>query len=243
MASLLREQNEKIRNLENIVKVQKEEINVLTDEFSIVKIQNRENEHEIVKMKETISKLLQKCNDQNGGLNADTNEGKDDNMAIVERKNNGKRLLEGSITPTPTPTRPTAFYAHMSHNEVNAGKHRTLIFDVIKTNINNDYSPYSGIFTVPADGVYVFTLSLRIETGTTGAFEIVKNNDVQGSAIGVINSDSGHDIQLQVSETIVISATKGDNVFVRTHSQYGHTGYILADGNGRSMFAGWSILN
>ncbi|CAG2241420.1 C1QL [Mytilus edulis] len=244
MASLLRKQNERIRNLENIVNIQKEEINVLTDEFSIVKIQNHEKEYEIVKMKETISKLLQKCNDQKACNSVDTNEGKDDKMAIVERHNIGKRQLDSvDGTPTPTPTRSTAFYAHMSQNEINAGKHRTLIFDVIKTNINNDYSPFSGIFTVPFDGVYVFTLSLRIETGTNGAFEIVKNADVQGSAIGVIHSDSGHDIQLQVSETIVISATKGDKVFVRTHSQYGHTGYILADGNGRSMFAGWSILN
>ncbi|CAC5379878.1 unnamed protein product [Mytilus coruscus] len=124
------------------------------------------------------------------------------NMETLLREQNErirKRLLVESITQTP-PIRATAFYAHMSHNEVNAGIHRTLIFDVIKTNTNNDYSPYSGIFTVPADGVYVFTLSLRIETGTTGAFEIVKNADVQGSAIGIINSDSGHDIQLQVSK-------------------------------------------
>lgn len=93
MASLLREQNEKIRNLENIVNVQKEDINVLTDKLRIVKIENLENENEIVKMKETISKLLQKCNDQKAGNDVDTNEVIDDGMAIVERKNNGMLLI------------------------------------------------------------------------------------------------------------------------------------------------------
>lgn len=67
MASFLLEQNEKIRNLENIVNVQKLDINVLTDKLRIVKIENRKNENEIVKMKETISKLLQKSNDQKAG--------------------------------------------------------------------------------------------------------------------------------------------------------------------------------
>ncbi|XP_052074088.1 uncharacterized protein LOC127711971 [Mytilus californianus] len=88
MDALLREQNERIRNLENTVNIQKVEINELTGELGNVKIEN------------------------------------------------DKRLLPISISTTQTSSRTVAFYAQMSTTASNLGQHQTLVFDVVKTNIN-----------------------------------------------------------------------------------------------------------
>ncbi|CAG2208786.1 C1QL [Mytilus edulis] len=150
-----------------------------------------------------------------------------------------ERLLVGSIVPSKVPLpRTTAFYAYTSHDDESPGKGHTLKFDVLKTNINGGYNPFSGIFTVPDDGVYVFTFSLRLYAGVNGAYEILKNDEVEGGAIGII---AGSKTQLQVSETIVFSANKGDIVYVRTHPTLTHTGGVWTNENGRSMFAGWQI--
>ncbi|XP_063415957.1 complement C1q-like protein 2 [Mytilus trossulus] len=158
---------------------------------------------------------------------------------IIEKTEKYKRLLADSNVPTEVPEpRITAFYAYMSNIDANPGKGHTLKFDVIKTNINGGYNPFSGIFTVPVDGVYVFTFNLRLYSGVYGAYEIIKNAEVEGAAVGII---TGTSTQLQVTETIVFSADKGDIVYVRTHPTLTQTGGVWTNEHGRSMFAGWLI--
>ncbi|XP_052077893.1 uncharacterized protein LOC127715791 [Mytilus californianus] len=222
---LLEKQNERIQR-------QEVEIIQLKNDLANNKKSDLYKDREITILKELVSKLSSQCTRRSIG--ADNTAG--NNITETEKY---KRLLVGSIVPTEVPLpRTTAFYAYMSHNDASPGKGHTLKFDVIKTNINGGYNPFSGIFTVPADGVYVFTFSLRLYSGVYGAYEIIKNADVEGAAVGIIE---GSTTQLQVTETIVLSANKGDIVYVRTHPTLTHKGDILTNEHGRSMFAGWQI--
>ncbi|VDI14460.1 Hypothetical predicted protein [Mytilus galloprovincialis] len=115
---------------------------------------------------------------------------------------------------------------------------RTLLFDIVKTNINETYSPHNGSFKVPFDRVYGFTFSVREDGSSYGSYEIMKNNVAVGSAIGIVE---GINIQQQVIRTVIISADKSDEISVRTHSSLPHHGLILSNTRGRSMFAGWLI--
>ncbi|CAC5369067.1 unnamed protein product [Mytilus coruscus] len=140
------------------VSLEAQEMNNCTEEVEIIQLKNDlannqksdlNKDREITILKELVSKLSSQCTRRNIGT---------DNFAennITETKKY-KRLLVGSIVPTVVPLpRTTAFYAYMSHNDASPGKGHTLKFDVIKTNINGGYHPFSGIFTVPADGVCV----------------------------------------------------------------------------------------
>lgn len=149
-----------------------------------------------------------------------------------------KRLLLDGIKPSPTYVQTTAFYAYMSGALTTQDPDRVLIFNVVKTNINNAYSPHNGIFTVPFDGVYGFTFSVREDGSSYGSYEIMKGTEAVGSAIGIVE---GTNIQQQVIGTVIISAEKGEKISVRTHSSLPHHGLILSNTHGRSMFAGWFI--
>ncbi|CAG2208785.1 C1QL [Mytilus edulis] len=198
---LVEKQNERIQR-------QEEEILQLKNDIANNQKSDLQKEREITILKELISKLSSQC----AGRNIGNNYAAGNNIAETEKY---RRLLVGSIVPTEVPEpRTTAFYAYMSKTDASPGKGHTLKFDVIKTNINGGYNPFSGIFTVPVDGVYVFTFSLRLYSGVYGAYEIIKNAEVEGAAIGIIEGTS---TQLQVTETIVFSANKGDIVYVRTH--------------------------
>ncbi|CAG2208789.1 C1QL [Mytilus edulis] len=170
---LLETQNERIQR-------QEVEIMHLKNDLANNQKSDLHKEREITILKELVLKLSSQCTRRN----IDNNNVAGNNIAETEKY---KRLLVGSIVPTEVPLpRTTAFYAYMSHNDASPGKGHTLKFDVIKTNINGGYNPFSGIFTVPNDGVYVFTFSLRLYHGHYGAYEIMKNAEVEGAAVGII---------------------------------------------------------
>ena len=56
------------------------------------------------------------------------------------------------------------------------GPHHTIIFDTIKTDTHGNYNNYTGAFSIPVGGVYVFTWSIRGDGAQS--FELVKNADV-----------------------------------------------------------------
>lgn len=69
--------------------------------------------------------------------------------ARIERPRN-KRL-------SPIRAREIAFYAYMSANEPNPSLHHALIFDAVKTNVGGGHNQFSGMFSTPTTGLYVFT--------------------------------------------------------------------------------------
>ncbi|XP_071128126.1 uncharacterized protein [Mytilus edulis] len=152
--------------------------------------------------------------------------------------NRASRLLN---VPTSAPDIGTvAFYALMSHDELNPGPHHTIAFDLVKTNIHNSYNPFTGAFTAPIYGVYGFIYTLRMNCRNYGTFEIMKNDEVEGTIhVNVVNGCSG---QFSTGSIIVI-LNIGDTVYVRTHSTLTPSGLIQSNIHGGPYFAGWLIAS
>ena len=135
----------------------------------------------------------------------------------------------------------TAFYAQLGHTEYGPSKRHTLIFDTVKTNHNEAYSKFSGIFTAPVSGVYCFVYTLRIACraiNVGGSFEIIRNNNVEGS---IYAFDDGCNPQVTVTGSAVLHVNQGDEVYIRTHGTYTTEINIYSNTYGRSSFAGWLI--
>ncbi|CAC5400372.1 unnamed protein product [Mytilus coruscus] len=145
-----------------------------------------------------------------------------------------KRLL---VQPTVMQSSKIGFYAYMSQNEDNPGKHHTIIFDVQKTAVGTGYNPFSGLFTAPQDGLYAFSTSITM-LNHYASFDLVKNADVQGS---FFIDASGENEWRSSSLTVVLALVQGDVVFVRTSSTYVPHGNIYSSKEGRSSFTGWLI--
>jgi hypothetical protein len=137
---------------------------------------------------------------------------------------------------TRTSSEPVAFYAYMSHNEPSPSYHHSLIFDVVKTNLGGGYNEYSGIFTAPSAGVYVFTWT--IYTGDSGKtqFQIFVNHDLVDGTWGETDEAADYDSD---SGTMVVSLNAHDNVYIR--SSMACTADIISGPGDRTSFAGWKL--
>ncbi|KAL4218289.1 Complement C1q-like protein 3 [Mactra antiquata] len=80
-----------------------------------------------------------------------------------------------------------AFTAYLSH-DAHVGNRQTIKFDKVITNDGNGYNIYTGVFTCPEDGVYLFSFTLggrsNIDAFSSINAELVINNKiiVSGSA-------------------------------------------------------------
>ncbi|CAC5379880.1 unnamed protein product [Mytilus coruscus] len=171
MKRILRDQNERIQKLEHQTS-QTVEINELNSELAYVKMENSDKQEQISILKKTVFREQ---------LNRKVDPEVHDNLVHLDKN---KRLLEGSTFPIPVHT--TAFYAYMNQSITTQDQNLTLIFDTVKTNINGGYSPNTEIFRVPVDGVYGFTFSVREGSDGYGSYEIIKNAEAVGSAIGLL---------------------------------------------------------
>jgi hypothetical protein len=132
---------------------------------------------------------------------------------------------------------PIAFYAYMSKNEVNPSNHHSLIFDVVKTNLGGGYNEYSGMFTAPSAGVYVFTWTIYSGTHGETAFQIYVNHDVVDSTWGETDGVNNYDSD---SGTMVVSLNAHDNVYMRS-AMTCTTSIISMSYHTRTSFAGWKL--
>ena len=110
----------------------------------------------------------------------------------------------------------------MSNKEDSPGKHHTLIFDVQKTIAGNGYNPFSGLFTAPSDGLYVFSCS-NVMVHSYASFNVVKNAEIQGTLF--VDASAENEWRYS-SITLVLNLTKGDVMFVRTSTTYQPHGSI-----------------
>ncbi|KAK3096600.1 hypothetical protein FSP39_001585 [Pinctada imbricata] len=124
----------------------------------------------------------------------------------------------------------------MSQVETSPGAHHTLIFDDAKTNEGGAYSPNTGTFTAPREGVYVFIWKIRMYQAEHST-ELVVNQDVYGATF--LRSKNGDDGS--VTGTVVVHLSQGDEVFVRTHSAYAGDGNIHSNLHGHPSFSGWKL--
>ena len=136
------------------------------------------------------------------------------------------------------PIERVAFYAIMSHDEPDPGKHHTIVFDTIQTNVGNGYNNYSGIFTVPVSGVYSFSWSIANICQSEVFTVLVVNNE----EVGAIATDTGPACDHGIATgQAVLSLQIGQIVFVRTHSTNAVVGAIVSRDFNRSTFSGFLL--
>ncbi|XP_062612271.1 complement C1q tumor necrosis factor-related protein 3-like [Saccostrea cucullata] len=124
----------------------------------------------------------------------------------------------------------------MSSAMTNIGGHHPLVFDVVRTNIGNAFHQSTGAFIVPQTGLYVFTWSVRVTSGSYHCVELVVNGKVEGAVYQ--HSTSSEDDQ--GGSTIVIQANEQDDVFLRTKLG-SNNGPIYSSPYGFPSFAGWKL--
>jgi hypothetical protein len=115
------------------------------------------------------------------------------------------------------------------------GQKQTIEFDEIITNIGNGYNGVSGVFTVPITGIFQFSTTMLKFTSTENEIhtQLMLNNNGIGQNFGNINRASG-------TQTVIVSAQKGDSVYVRHHEALGTTPQAI-HGHGYSSFSGFLI--
>ncbi|VDI11348.1 Hypothetical predicted protein, partial [Mytilus galloprovincialis] len=136
------------------------------------------------------------------------------------------------------PANTVAFYAYMSSHEANLGRHQTLVFDMVKTNLGSSYSKHTGVFTTPEKGTFVFTWTITSDFHSYIYSEILINSVPFGSIIS--SSDEIHDDHTATG-IIVVQLNHGDVVYIRTNPNASIKGRILSDSLRRSSFSGWKI--
>ncbi|XP_063427223.1 complement C1q-like protein 4 [Mytilus trossulus] len=212
----------RLSELENIVKSQSSRIIHLEENVETLR-QNNTQLGEIIEGQKEQLKSLERRGDQQRSDQQDN---------IVKELTRESRLL--SANPGVTIV---AFHARLSKKETPA-KHHTIIFDVINTNSGNGYNKFSGVFTAPVDGIYVFSYTIVPECSSFGAFELVSNNQIQG----VVFPEAASGCDYTGSSTVsVVELSQGDVTFVRTSPTYTPVGTIVSNGNMWTSFAGWRI--
>ncbi|CAG2202143.1 unnamed protein product [Mytilus edulis] len=76
--------------------------------------------------------------------------------SITEEKTGNKKERHSLTKRLDVNESIVAFYAYMSKDESQPGKNHILVFDDVKTNVGLAYNKHNGMFTAPANGVYVF---------------------------------------------------------------------------------------
>lgn len=142
-----------------------------------------------------------------------------------------------SIQPITVPVDSVAFYAYLSSSIPASVAHRIIAFDTVITNVGNAYHPHMGTFIAPKYGLYVFTWTIRLYGQTYHTTELVVNNNI----VNALYFNPNGQIDGVVSSTTVVNVNQGDDVLIRTSSDY-HNGEIKSGSNGRSSFAGWRLM-
>ena len=132
-----------------------------------------------------------------------------------------------------------AFFAYMSQDLNSPSVAHILIFDMTPTDIGNHYNKYSGMFTAPRSGTYVFTWTIYCSVGGYVYEQLMVNAEVLDSSN--CNAD-GAGWHRSISGTAVAQINQGDIVYVRTHPTSLNKGSILSSSSHRSSFAGWLLF-
>ena len=116
-----------------------------------------------------------------------------------------------------------------------------LRFDNEVTDTSGNYNKYSGVFTCPTDGVFVFSSSIAMDgRGAFVPYDFVKNADVMGTFFTDAEDTADYQIEY-ASSTIVIKARQGDVVFIRVGDEFPPSGSVLSSKAARSSFIGWKL--
>ncbi|XP_061176177.1 uncharacterized protein LOC133185134 [Saccostrea echinata] len=131
-----------------------------------------------------------------------------------------------------------AFYAYMNQAMHSLPPQHTLVFDMVMTNIANAYNRYTGVFTVPYNGLYAITWTIYSNSYSFVFSNLIVNSDTWNSAFA--NSEENND-RHTATGFVVAQLNAGDVVFLKTHETRKGLGTLESSFEARSTFAGWKI--
>ena len=105
-------------------------------------------------------------------------------------------------------------------------------FDSVKTNIGGNYSPNTGVFTVPRPGLYMLSATVMSTSGKNLHCALWVNHVLYQRAFGK-NYSTG-------TLNTVLKLKKGDRVYIMKDSKYSNSGEHML-GSHFSMFSGYLI--
>ena len=154
---------------------------------------------------------------------------KDRNQNGVDRPQSGMigngfdRVQKRSVTHV-------AFSTYLSHSLSQLSIGHMIKLDQISLNDGNGYNKYTGVFSVPASGVYLLTYS--IETLTPNHYlevELVVDNQNMGTSLAKQSKSA--------SKTIITRLTAGQSVWLET-AYYANAGIASDNNNKFTTFSG-----
>ncbi|XP_062613185.1 C1q-related factor-like [Saccostrea cucullata] len=131
-----------------------------------------------------------------------------------------------------------AFFAKLTHTETQPSTLHTFVFDSAPTNIGGHYNRYSGMFTAPRHGTYVFSWTMFCSEGAHISSQLIKNADYIDATL--CNAEGATYIR-STTGVSVLELNQGDVVFIRTHPTSGHRGDIKSNEYHLSTFSGWLL--
>lgn len=146
------------------------------------------------------------------------------------------RNLQKRVTPG---HENVAFYSYLSKTLQKPSTSHVIVYDNVVTNIGGHYNRYTGVFTAPQSGTYVFTFTVYCSAGGGLSLELMANSFIFD---GVICNASGADWHRTASSTAVKQINQGDTIFIRTHHNLTVTADIPSYNNARTCFAGWFLF-
>lgn len=113
-----------------------------------------------------------------------------------------------------------SFSAELGKSIYDLNPGSTIVFDRVLNNIGNAFSPITGAFTAPRDGVYVFFTHIM---GGPRAMEIYLKKNISG-VMWLYSSGSvyGRDANM-----VVLSLTKGDKITVAKYGNFGQPPFYV----------------
>ncbi|XP_062607182.1 cerebellin-2-like [Saccostrea cucullata] len=117
-------------------------------------------------------------------------------------------------------------FSALLSKDTTLGVNQIVKYDNVITNQGNGYDKWTGIFTAPTAGLYVFSCTVMAYERASMHMGIVQD----GRLISTIHSDISP--WNQASETVVLVLKKGDKVWTRAH----HVGRIRENFNTFSGF-------
>lgn len=133
--------------------------------------------------------------------------------------------------PAPTQKK-VAFFAGLTENFGPVTEHTDIVFDRVITNIGSAYSPSTGRFTAPVNGVFQFNVIVSAQGRQKAAVMVLKN----GEMVATVWAES-IPYWATSSNIAVLSLDRGDQVWLLllTRASYLH-GYMYTTFSGFIVF-------
>ncbi|XP_053387803.1 uncharacterized protein LOC128551207 [Mercenaria mercenaria] len=208
------QQQRRIEELEQTVKVQQKIINDV-----ISRAKNAESQ---VETADAASDAVIKANLETVAKPVDVSETNMSQISGVEQIRKSLNFPRKSSTRQTPET--VAFHAtiDVQNHVTQLTQGQTIVFNSVHFNVGGGYHSSAGLFIAPSAGIYMFSLSVMLNTGTGSwiSLELIKNGAVLAEAYA-FQYDQG-------SVTVATQLKIGDEVFVKVHASnigmlYGET--------------------